>query len=1168
MEVSCSGAVWAECKTVAAVVAARIGRGGTACSPIVRASVVQVQLLGGVAATTSVGDPVDVGPPKCRALLAALALSVGEAVPVARLVDLVWDQQPPATAAKILQGYVGRLRKSLGADAIERVGAAYRLTIPADAVDAARFQRLARSNDVGGALATWTGAPLAGLDAPGLAAAVDGLVEQWLVVVEHDLERRIATDAAASVAPLTELTAAHPFREGLWALLMTALWRTGRQGDALATYRRARDQLVEQLGVEPGPRLQALETRILAADDPPAGGAVQSDVLPGGARPPGPAPTPLTGTVTFGAAEVADATRLWSEHRRKMALAVARLETVAREITARHGGTVIHATGETVVVGFHHPHAAAGWARELHLTTEQEPWPGGVDVRLRVGLHSGEVGERNGSHGAARHLATRLAAAGNGRQTLVSGSTASLLGRDDLTDLGSHRLDGVGTDLDVFQLGPEDHPPLRTAAARRGNLPRRIGSIMGRDGDVEVVGDALDAAPVVTLVGPGGIGKTTLALAAARQWADDRRGRVWVVELAEVAEPADVLPAVGETIGVTEGPAGSLDESIVASLRARPTLLVLDNCEHVVVPAAALAQHVADHAPQTRVLATSREGLAVRGEQVVPVGALDPAGAAAELFATRARAVAGAVDLDRDRAEVEEICRRLDGVPLAIELAAARTRSLTPSQLLERLAHRLRFLVGGDRSAPDRHRTLHAAVQWSYDLLSPAQRQLFHRLAVFRGTFDLEAAEAVAVDADLDAVEVDRLLGDLVERSMVAVEAGPLGRRFRMLETLRTFADERLAARGDREDVEHRHGRWCQAQVERIHGLLTGSGEVEGVARLGELSPNLRVAVERACACGDQDLAAALVRPIVTEVNLRRQAEIGVWAERILALTPPADEGEVVFWLTWALHPRMQTGDRAAYDRLVRRHGHADHPLVRYTHGYLYEDGEELCAASPAAVRWLEQRGEHHAARLVEQAGVASGLMTTGRFAELDALVGGMTRRYRAKGPPTLLYFALGFLGYSAQLQGRDEAAGRWFLEAASVEVPAGTYAVSRPAEARAMFERGDRLRAFRLLADHVDDLLATDYTDVARLVAVEFVNLMAAIDRLPEAARALAYLDTVGDFGALARNTLVADAARRIEGRPDLAGGVQTDAPRALSFMRDVLDALAAQPLAGSRPG
>jgi len=409
--------------------------------------VVQVRLLGGVGAAAESGEPLDVGPAKCQLVLAALALGVNESVPVARLIDVLWDEAPPRTAEKTLQGYVAQLRRGLGRDVVSRVGAAYRLELDPDQVDVARFRRALTVGDIRGALEAWTGPPLAGLDAAGLQPAVDGLVEQWLGAIETHLGRQVTEDAASTVAMLTELTAAHPFREELWALLMSALYRTGRQADALAAFQRARTHLVDELGVEPGPRLREVEQRILAHDEAMQDGASVSHPDAAATA----APQQPTGTVTFGFAEVADATSLWAQHRRKMAAATARLDAVVRAVTGRHAGTVVVAAGESMGAAFHRAEDAADWASELQTVVDEEPWPGGVDLRLQVALHTGETREEAGGYfGPPVHAASRMAAAAHPGQILVSGLTAALLERDGLRDLGRHELDGVAGGHELF----------------------------------------------------------------------------------------------------------------------------------------------------------------------------------------------------------------------------------------------------------------------------------------------------------------------------------------------------------------------------------------------------------------------------------------------------------------------------------------------------------------------------------------------------------------------------------------------------------------------------------------------------------------------------------------------------------------------------------------------
>jgi predicted ATPase/DNA-binding SARP family transcriptional activator len=1123
----------------------------------------RISLLGGVAAAIDGGAPVDVGPPKCQAVLAALALSAGSSVPVARLVELVWGDAPPRTADKTLQSYVTRLRKGLGPDSIVRTGAAYRLDVKADSVDVVRFQHRLAEGDVEAALAEWSGVPLSGLDAPGLTGTVDALVEQWLGAVEIDLGHRIESDAAAAIGALTEITADHPFREGLWALLMTALYRVGRQADALAAYRKVRQQLVEHLGIEPGPRLRELESLILGHDE-----QLRADRSSKGSALGLP-----TGTVTFGFSDVEDSTRLWATHRHDTAAAMARHDELVRAAVHRHGGYVFATGGDTFGVAFHRAGDAVAWATELQAAVDREPWPGDIELCLRIGLHTGETQERGkGYFGPAVIVAARLAAAAHGGQTLVSGVTSVLLDGRDLRDLGTFRLDGVVAEQRVFQLGEGEHPPLRTEDGRRGNLPRRSGRLIGRHDELEIVADAVAASPIVTLVGPGGIGKTRLALAAARRFEVDRAttartGEAWLIELVAIAGSGDVARAVADTLDVREIPGRSLTQSIVAVLEPRRALLVLDSCEHVIDGCAGLARAVTEACPDVRVLATSREGLGLGpgDEQLIAVPPLEPSGPGVELFNERASAASMTFDPHTSRDEVEEICRRLDGVPLAIELAAARTTSLSPADLVVRLDDSLRLLSGGRRSSVERHRTLRATIHWSYDLLTPGEQVLFQRLSIFAGPFDLSAAETVAADAALDAVDVDDLLDSLVERSMLIVESGPFGRRFRLLETMRQFGAEHLSASGHTDLMAERHAQWCLDRVTHVHELLTGQGEIEGVARLAELWPNLRAAVDWACTTRDGELAHALVHPVAAEVYLRSQSEIGDWCERILAMAPPDDHELIVFGLTWAARRYMRTMDRDGYERLVGRYGEPDHPMIRYARGFVYSNHAEMAEWAPRALSELRRQGEDYVADLFEVAGMGLMLLLTGRLEEHDTLVAGSAERCRAQGPPSCLNWALTQLGFSASVQGRHHDAVQLFDDAAGVAVPERTHTLKNPFEARAALRRGNRLRAFAVLRSYIDELVDNNNMYLAKVACVEFVNMMAKVESWPAVACSIGYLEASGSLAeAQPFGTLVADALTHISADPvgaldeERARGHDLDDRRALIYMSDILRQLA----------
>lgn len=1115
---------------------------------------VQIRLFGGVAAATDDGEPVDVGPAKCQAVLAVLALSPGSAVPVSRIVRLVWGETPPRTADKTLQSYVTRLRKGLGAESIIRTGVAYRLNVTAASVDVVRFQRLLGLDDPEAALAEWTGTPLAGLDAEGLAATVDGLIEQYLGVVETDLGRRIEADAHAVIGSLTELTATYPFREGLWALFMTALYRVGRQADALAAYRRAREHLVEGLGVEPGPRLRELESLILGQDEQL--GVNRSSM--------GSALGVPSGTVTFGFSDVEDSTRLWAAHRRTMAEAMARHDDLVTAAVDRHGGYVFATGGDSFGAAFHRASDASAWASELQAAMYSERWPAEVDIRVRIGLHTGETDERGkGYFGPALIVAARLAAAGHGGQTLVSGVTSALLDGSNLRDLGAFRLEGVVAEQRVLQLGDGEFPPLRTDDSRRGNLPRRLGRLIGREEDLETVREALANSPIVTLVGPGGIGKTRLALAAAQRADVDVRGGAWLIELAGNGSSSEVPRAVASVLDVKESLGRTLTESIVTALQSRRALLVLDNCEHVIDGAAELAHAVSESCPTVRILATSREGLGLRDEQLVVVAPLEPAGPGVELFNERASAVSRTFDPSASRNDVEEICRRLDGVPLAIELAAARVGNLSPEDLVERLDDRLRLLTGGRRGSVERHRTLRATIQWSYDLLTPPQQSMFRCLSILAGPFDRVAAEMVVADSDFDRVDVGDLLGDLADRSMLIVESGPFGPRFRLLETMRQFGAERLSETGTTDVIAAHHAQWCRHEVVQIREFLAGLAEIDGVARLDELWPNLRAAVDWVCATEDRQLAQALVGPIAAEVYMRSRSEIGDWAERILAITPPDDEEMIVFGLTWAARRYMRNRDREGYERLVGRYGEPDHPMIRYARGFLYDDYVLMAESAPQAMAELRQRGEHYVADLFEIAAMGLTLLMTGQLEAHDALVSALAERYRAQGPPTCLQWALTFLGISASVQGRHHEAWRFYEDATGVDVPERTNTLNNPLEARAALRRDDRSRAFQIFRTYIDELLDDDNMYVAKIACIEFIGMMVKVDRLPEAARILGFLDSTGSLDVPALRSLVAGDAGRIaadsenDTDSERAIGRNLDDRRALMFMRDVLNQL-----------
>jgi tetratricopeptide (TPR) repeat protein len=383
------------------------------------------------------------------------------------------------------------------------------------------------------------------------------------------------------------------------------------------------------------------------------------------------------------------------------------------------------------------------------------------------------------------------------------------------------------------------------------------------------------------------------------------------------------------------------------------------------------------------------------------------------------------------------------------------------------------------------------------------------------------------------------------------------------------FGAEHLSETGTTDVVAVRHARWCVDEVTHIHGLLAGLAEIEGVARLDELWPNLRAAVDWACATEDRRLARALVSPVAAEVYLRSRSEIGDWAERILAITPADDEELTVFGLTWAARRYMRNLDIEGYERLVGRYGEPDHPMIRYARAFLSDDYEGRAESASKSVTELRRRGDHYIADVNELVAVGLTMLMSGKLEEHDALVTALAERYRANGPPTCLQWALTYLGISASVQGRHHEATQYYEEAAGVDVPDRTHTLKNPLEARAALRRGDRSRAFEILRSYIDELLDNDNIYIGKYACIEFIKMMVKVDRLPEAARILGFLESTGSRDAPALGSLVAGDAGRITGDAEhdptheqaivneRAIGRDLDDRRALTFMRDVLAGL-----------
>ncbi|MGQ0623508.1 MAG: ATP-binding protein [Sporichthyaceae bacterium] len=681
-----------------------------------KAELVELRLLGPFELRDGGGAVLDAGPPQQRALLALLGLRANEMVALEVILDGLWGAAAPPRAVNTVQGYVSRLRRLLPAGAgIATLAPGYRLDVDPGAVDAARFVRAvteggaARARGaperaaalLGAALQIWRGAPLGEFGAMPFAAAESERLARLVRAARHDWAgaRLELGGHRELVEVVQDFLVEDRFNEGLWGVLMLALYRSGRQGDALAAFGRARQVLSSELGIEPGRELRQVQHRVL----------------------------------------------------------------------------------------------------------NQE-------------------------------------------------ATAS--------------------------------PPPRRVP---NNLPDRLTSFVGREAELGRVAQLLAQSRLVTLSGPGGCGKTSLAVravAAAVEAGDFGEG-ICFVDLSTAASPELVPAAVAAPLGVRAEPGRTLAESVADYLGRRQMLVVLDNCEHLVEAAAAMAEQLLRAGAILRVLATSRERLGVPGEMTWTIPSLSERDAA-RLFVERAQAAAPGGGTRDESEAVAEVCRRLDGMPLAIELAAARSSALTATQIVARLDDALRLLGEPTRAMSARQRTLRSTIEWSYQLLSGPERSLFDRLAVFTGGFTLEAAEAVGACGDVPGEEVLSLFTRLVDKSLVLRDAdGTEGPRYRLLETLRQFGSARLVEDGHHADVQAVHARYFCTIAEQGEMRLNKAGAESWQRCLGEDSANFRAALTWAFADASRvetgaRLVASLGRVWFIEGDL---AQGGTWAAAALAAT-------------------------------------------------------------------------------------------------------------------------------------------------------------------------------------------------------------------------------------------------------------------------------------------
>jgi predicted ATPase/DNA-binding SARP family transcriptional activator len=928
----------------------------------------EVRLLGPVEVAGDDGTVVAVPGQKLQLLLAALAVERGKVVSPDRLVEILYGDDPPRQPLNSLQVLVSRLRRSLApagdAPLIETTDAGYALVAgDGPGTDLERFDVIvARARDhlvddpgaavvdLRDALDLVRGEPLAGLPADGWARAERArFAESQLAAVEDRIDAELATGGhAAVVGELERLTHQHPLRERLWAQLVLALYRCGRQADALRAFQDARGRLVDELGIEPGVELRRLEAAVLAQDpalDPPVIVRVGTSLDSAAA-----AANPTGGTAT----------------------GTAPPEAISPAAAVRPIG----ATAAGAAAPGHAPSAPPG-------------------------------------------------------------------------------------------------PAANERRASRGNVPRPLTACLGRERELADVLDLVDSHRLVTLVGPGGAGKTRLSVEVAHALAPTAADGVWLVDLAAVRDDTGVLTAVVRTLGLDEGvlagtPSPRSADEVATALDERRIVLLVDNCEHVVGDVARLVETLLARCPDLRVLATSRETLGVPGEFLFVVPPL-PLDQAVELFLDRMSAGGGPPlgALDGWREAVAEICARLDGLPLAVELAAARARHLDLAEMVDRLDQRFDLLVEGPRTAQPRQRTLRAVVDWSYELLDDDEQRVFERLAVFSGGATLAAARAVCADGDVDPGAVEAVLGRLVDKSLVGIDRTPAGARFTMLQTLADYAADRLTERDDQTAVARRHADWAHDVTTRVVITRPEAGHVAQVRAIQVEAANLQQAITWALT-HDPLLALEMAGNLGWHWFTTMQSGLA-WSVLTTSLARAGDDAsdalvaraQALAGLAGVMAGRSDEAfalSEAAYP-IEQRIGD---PQRLGWHCFLRASQHVFSTEAQAAAGWLDlarrgfaEAGDDHGLSAVDyQQGVVAGLL--GDLAEAHRLLTRARDACRRTGNHMTLMASLARLGEVAERDGRPDDSYAAWEELRSLAIEAAVPALATLASAGMAFIRLD----------------------------------------------------------------------------------------------------------------
>jgi predicted ATPase/class 3 adenylate cyclase len=771
--------------------------------------------------------------PQLRRLVGVLVTAGGSTVSSERIAEHVADGR---TDGSVIRTAVSRLRKSLGLR-IERSANGYRLVLESGELDADRFVllcELARTASpieqralLVEALDEWRGPVFDEFEDEVWAHAMASRLKELRAVATEDLGEVLIElgRAVEAVGLLESHVAEQPLRERPVALLMRALAASGRVTESLRWFQRFRTTLREEVGIEPTSALRELEAELLGGLDP------ERDVAC-------PAPRQLpTGTVTFVFTDIEGSTERWQHDELAMSTALASHDLTIRAVVDLHGGWVFKHTGDGVCAVFTSAPSAVAAAIDAQKR---------LSLPVRIGVHTGEAELRDGDYfGPTMNRTARVMDAGHGGQILVSSSAASLAGEFELVDLGEHHLKGLATPERLFQVGTKSFPHLRVARQRLGNIPVELTTFIGRSREVSHLAGELGESRLVTLIGVGGTGKTRMAVEVAHATAPMFPDGCWLVELAPVAVEEAIPFAFAAALGIAAPTDRDIIDDLARRLRQKRALVVVDNCEHVLAAVADVVEKMVAACPSITVLATSREPLMVSGERLVPVTSL-ALGDAERLFIERAHTEAPDLVIDATQsAAISELCRRLDCLPLAIELAASRVRAFTPVELVANLDERFRLLVGGRRSRMERHQTMRGTLDWSYELCSDVEQAVFDRLSVFPAGFDLSAARAVAAVDGVSELDVVDLVPQLVDRSLLQRSAATDGTtRYRMLETMRAYGREHLQHAGSADTTRERHARYMSDLLGRLALRSFGPDERVVRQRLIEYLPDVQVALE------------------------------------------------------------------------------------------------------------------------------------------------------------------------------------------------------------------------------------------------------------------------------------------------------------------------------------